>query len=108
MPTTNDSTGPLRTWKLTPQKLLNPQWAFSTYREEVYVRAPSETAARRYAAAQFASEPSKISPRSPWFFVLLATAEIVEDPRFASINVPGVVHPDRWSRRRSVGLKTPA
>ena len=95
MPRTNESTGPLLTWKLTPQKLLNPQWAFSTYRKEVYVRASSDTAARRYAAAQFASDPSKISPRSPWFFELLATAEAVGDERFVSITAPGVVFPER-------------
>lgn len=104
---TRHSKDDLLTWKLTPQKLLNPQWAFSTYRSEVYIRALSETAARRFAAVEFASEPSKISPRSPWFFALLATAEVVEDQPFASINAPGVVHPDRWSRRRTGGLKTP-
>ena len=90
MPTHN-SKDDLRTWKLTPQKLLNPQWALSTYRGEVYIRAPSEAAARRFAASEFASEPSKISSRSPWFFEVLVTAEVVEDQRFASINVPGVV-----------------
>ena len=45
----NDAKDPLLTWKLIPQKLLNPHWAFSTRREEVYVWAPSELAARRLA-----------------------------------------------------------
>jgi hypothetical protein len=52
-------------------------------------------AARRFAAAQFARDPTKISPRSPWFFELFTLAEVVDDERFASITAPGVVYPER-------------
>ena len=83
----------LSTWKLTPLKQPSPRWASSTYRGETYVRASSEMVARRFAATQFARDPTKISPRSPWFFEVLAVAEVVDDERFASISVPGVVRP---------------
>jgi len=85
----------LSTWKLTPLKQPSPRWASSTYRGETYVRASSEMAARRFAAAQFARDPTKISPRSPWFFELFTLAEVVDDERFASITAPGVVYPKR-------------
>jgi len=95
MPTRNDVTAPLLTWKLTPQKLLNSLWAFSTYRGEVYVRAPDEESARGFAAAQFANDPARTSPNSPWLFEVFTTAEVVDDERFASITAPGVVFTER-------------
>ena len=84
----------LSTWKLTPLKQPSPRWASSTYRGETYVRASSEMAARRFAAAQFARDPTKISPQSPWFFELFTLAEVVDDERFASITAARVIYPE--------------
>ena len=70
---------PLLTWKLTPLKRLSPQWAFSTYRGEAYVRAATEQTARVFAAERFAGHPAAIPRNSPWFSDVFTKAEVVED-----------------------------
>jgi hypothetical protein len=86
---------PLLTWRLTPLKRLNSQWAFSTYRGEAYVRAASEQTARVFAAERFASGLAAVSPNSPWLSDVFTKAEVVEDERFASVTTAGVVYPER-------------
>jgi hypothetical protein len=91
----HNTLSPLLTWKLSPLKRLNPQWAFSTYRGEAYVRAASEQTARVFAATRFAGDPAAIPHGSPWYSDVFTKAEVVEDERFASVTTTGVVHPER-------------
>src|SRR4249920_2353235 len=72
----HEAQDPLFTWKLSPLKLLNSRWALSKYRGKAYVRAPTEIAARRLAAAQFAGDPSAVSPNSPWLVDAFTTVEV--------------------------------
>lgn len=87
----------LLTWRLTPAEKSSELWSFSTYQGDIWVRAHDAFEARALAADRFrrrigaTDRPSALE--SPWYMRELVRCDIVQDDRFASIAIAGVVHP---------------
>ncbi|MEO8629379.1 MAG: hypothetical protein ABI612_14950 [Betaproteobacteria bacterium] len=87
----------LLTWRLTPAEKSSELWRFSTYQGDTWVRAHDAFEARALAAERFrqrigaTDRPSALA--SPWYMRELVRCDIVQDDRFASVAIAGVVHP---------------
>jgi hypothetical protein len=84
-------------WKLTPIDLSDPNWEASSHRGATVVRAPSEAAARKVAAAAF-DVPTHFPARGgakfpPWHSPSLVKAEEIEDPRYEEKGPSEVLDP---------------
>lgn len=84
-------------WKLTPMDLLDPNWAASSHRGPVVVRARSEAAARALAAKTF-DVATRFPPGTgiqspPWTRSELVRAERVEDARYPTKGPAEVLEP---------------
>ena len=84
-------------WRLVPLDLTDPNWAASSYRGTVVVRAPDEESAREAAEKEFGIktrfEPGAGVKAPPWKRKLVAKAEQIEDPRFESEGPTEVLEP---------------
>jgi hypothetical protein len=85
-------------WKLEPQDLTSPRWGESTHHREVIVRAPTEQAARGFAAVGLRQWPLgrpgvDTSLESPWHSPDLVRCTQLTDSPYAEDGTPGVLVP---------------
>ena len=84
-------------WKLTPIDLDDSNWEASSFRGAAVVRARTEAAARRAAAAAFDVSTRFPAGRGvrfpPWGSPELVKAERLEDPRYEAKGPTEVLDP---------------
>lgn len=84
-------------WKLSPVDLKDPDWAASSHRGPVIVRARDEDEARRTAAEAFDVKVGfKLREgvkAPPWRRPALVRVEPIEDPRFEAEGPADVLDP---------------
>lgn len=84
-------------WRLTPTDLADPNWEASSHRGPAVIRAPTEAAARKAAAAAF-DVPTQFSPGGgakfpPWNSPALVRVERIEDSRYEAKGRTEVLDP---------------
>jgi len=84
-------------WRLTPTSLADPDWAASSHRAPAVVRAPSEAAARKAAAAAF-GVATRFSPGDgarfpPWTSPELVRAARVDEPGYEAEGPTEILDP---------------
>lgn len=84
-------------WTLTPVDPDDPNWATSSHRGPVVVRARSEEEARAVAAQAFdiktGFRPGQGVRFPPWTRAALVRAERVDDPRYEAEGPAAVLEP---------------
>lgn len=95
----------MRIWLLRPIEASAPEWAASVYNGDVYVRAPSEKAARAAACAQFCRtnvlSGAGSTNRGSWTNPDVASARVIDRPAWPIDGELEVLHPVRGSVKTS-------
>lgn len=84
-------------WRLTPIDTTDPNWAASSYRGLVIVRARDEDSAREAAQQTFGVKtrfpPGAGDIAPPWKRPQLVSAEAIDDPRYPAEGPGEVLFP---------------